>query len=133
MLPSEHLEDRQKPGGDEDIMGAIIESHRTIARQVRRVLGMSLVLAALAAVGVGGATASGFTRSSAAHDQYSPTKPLAPAATTQQGKGTAPTVVKKPMKVSGTLPFTGTNLTIAAALGIVLVGAGLLLRLRRDD
>jgi LPXTG-motif cell wall-anchored protein len=113
-------------------MGSITEAHRTTARRVRGLLGMTLVVAALAAVAVGGAAAGGSRTASVAHDQYSSTKPLPPAAK-KHVNGAAPTVVKTPTKVTGTLPFTGTNLTVAAGLGILLVGAGLLLRLRRSD
>jgi LPXTG-motif cell wall-anchored protein len=136
VLRSEHEGFGKDAEDDGGTMGHIIESHRTIAGRVRRLLGMTLVLALLAAVAVSGAAASGSgatTKNSAAHDQYSSTKPLPPAPASHQAKGTAPTVVKTPTKVSGALPFTGTNLSVAAALGVVLVGAGLLLRLRRSD
>jgi LPXTG-motif cell wall-anchored protein len=113
-------------------MGDITKAHRTISRDARRLLAMTLVVAALAAVAVGGAAAGGSGTASVAHDQYSSTKPLPPAAK-KHVNGAAPTVVKTPTKVTGTLPFTGTNLTVAAGLGILLVGAGLLLRLRRSD
>jgi len=113
-------------------MRDIIEAHRTITERARRLLGVTLVVAALATVAAGGAAASGSGTTTAAHDQYSSTKPLPPAAK-EHVNGPAPTVVKTPTKVTGTLPFTGTNLTVAAGLGILLVGAGLLLRLRRSD
>ena len=81
------------------------------------VLGIAMAVAAPAFAG-GGSVLSGHTSQPAA------TKVLK----TKPSKGNVAGAAKPTVKSTGTLPFTGLNLAFAAAAGVVLVGAGALLR-----
>lgn len=81
------------------------------------VLGVALTFAAPAFAG-GGSVFSGHTSQPAATNVLK-TKP---------SKGSVAGTVSPTVKSSGTLPFTGLNLAFAAAAGVVLVGAGAMLR-----
>lgn len=82
-------------------------------------VGLALAVAAPAFAG-GGSVLSGHTSQPAATKALNTKQPKANVAAATKS---SPTV-----KSSGTLPFTGLNLAFAAAAGVVLIGAGALLR-----
>jgi len=68
------------------------------------------------------------TRSSASDQYGSPTQAVAAVAVTKRAKPSKPPATQA--VTSGQLPFTGVSLTATAALGFLLIGAGLVLRRR---
>lgn len=83
------------------------------------VVGVAMAVAAPAWAG-GGSVLSGHTSQPPATQALNTNQPK----TTGNVAGASNPTVKK----TGTLPFTGLNLAFAAAAGVVLVGAGALLR-----
>lgn len=83
------------------------------------VVGVAMAVAAPALAG-GGAVLSGHTSQ----------PPATQALNTNQPKtaGSVAGTSKPTVKATGTLPFTGLNLALAGAAGVMLVGAGALLR-----
>lgn len=86
------------------------------------VVGIAMAVAAPAFAG-GGSVLSGHTSQPPASQALN-TKQPKPKPNAGNVAGTSNPTVKS----TGTLPFTGLNLAFAAAAGVVLVGAGALLR-----